>query len=217
MKKLRADFPILSWQVNGHPLCYVDNAAMAQMPQPVIDAIARFYAESNANVHRAACTLGEEATARFERARERVSTFIGAQSDEIVFTSGTTDGINLVADAWGRANVQVGDEIVITELEHHSNLLPWQRLCQQVGATLKQERNGTGKPTCQRFQSTPGFHLYCVAAGPSEHVPESVDHRHPRTRRRITRAAARSEVGVEGSHPRQDLQNRTDSLCLRSV
>jgi len=136
-EKTRRDFPILSRVVNGHPLVFLDSAASSQKPRQVIEAVEHYYETSHANVHRAVHTLGEEATERYEAARDAVRAFIGAPSrDEIVFTRGTTEGINLVAQAVGRT-LRPGDEIIVTELEHHSNLIPWQMACRDHGAVLR--------------------------------------------------------------------------------
>ena len=133
----RRDFPILSRVVNGHPLVFLDSAASSQKPAAVIEAVQRYYETSHANVHRALHTLGEEATERYEAARDAVRTFIAAPSrEEIIFTRGTTEGINLVAQAVGRT-LRPGDEIIVTELEHHSNLIPWQMVCRDRGAVLR--------------------------------------------------------------------------------
>jgi cysteine desulfurase / selenocysteine lyase len=136
--KVRADFPILHQEVRGRPLVYLDSAASAQKPRAVIDAISHFYTHDNANVHRGVHTLSERSTAAFESARERVARFLRARdSKEIVFVRGTTEAINLVAQSFGRENVGPGDEVLITELEHHANIVPWQMLCEQQGATLR--------------------------------------------------------------------------------
>ena len=135
---VRGDFPILARQVNGKPLIWLDNAATSQKPQCVIDALSRYYAQTNSNVHRGAHALAREATAAYEDAREKMAGFIGAGSrDEIVFVRGATEAINLVAASWGTAHVEPGDEIVITEMEHHSNIVPWQMLAQKTGAVLR--------------------------------------------------------------------------------
>ncbi|ASS86998.1 cysteine desulfurase [Geobacillus lituanicus] len=135
---IRALFPILHQDVNGHPLVYFDSAATSQKPLPVIEALDRYYREYNSNVHRGVHTLGTKATDAYEGAREKVRRFLNAQSaQEIIFTRGTTASLNLVASSYGRANVKEGDEIVITYMEHHSNLIPWQQLAKQTGATLK--------------------------------------------------------------------------------
>jgi cysteine desulfurase/selenocysteine lyase len=135
--KTRGDFPILERIVNGHRLVYLDSAASSQKPRTVIEAMSEYYATTHANVHRSIHTLGEEATALYEMARDRVQRFIGAASrEEVVFTRGTTDGINLVADAVGRT-LRPGDEILITDLEHHSNIIPWQMAARDRGATVR--------------------------------------------------------------------------------
>jgi cysteine desulfurase/selenocysteine lyase len=136
--KIRADFPILERQVNGHPLVYLDNAASSQKPKQVIDALVTFYTTINANVHRGVHTLSVEATEAYEDARARVGRFIGVDDPgEIVFVRNATEGLNLVAASWGRANLEPGDEILATLLEHHSNLVPWQRVAQDVGARIR--------------------------------------------------------------------------------
>src|SRR5207302_249619 len=122
----RPDFPILGRPINGRPLVYLDSAASSQKPRQVIEAMARYYETSHANVHRSIHTLGEEATELYESARDRVQRFIGAAArEEVVFTRGTTDGLNLLAEAIGRT-LRPGDEVLITEMEHHSNVIPWQ-------------------------------------------------------------------------------------------
>jgi cysteine desulfurase / selenocysteine lyase len=135
---VRRDFPLLQEQVHGKPLIWLDNAATTQKPQAVIDRLAYFYAHENSNVHRGAHALAARATDAYEAAREKVRRFIGASSaKEIVFVRGTTEGINLVAQSWGRRNVGKDDEIVITWLEHHANIVPWQQLCAETGARLR--------------------------------------------------------------------------------
>jgi len=138
VEKVRANFPILSHQVHGNSLVYLDNAATAQKPAQVIETIDRYYREYNSNIHRGVHTLSEEATAAYENSRNIVREFLGAASiKEIVFTSGTTDAINLVAQTFGRSSLKQDDEIIISTMEHHSNIVPWQLLCEQTGATLK--------------------------------------------------------------------------------
>jgi len=135
---VRRDFPILQERVKGRQLIWLDNAATTQKPQAVIDRLAYFYQHENSNIHRAAHELAARATDAYEAARDSVKRFIHASSsDEIVFVRGATEGINLVAQSWGRQNIGTGDEIVITWLEHHANIVPWQQLCQQTGAVLK--------------------------------------------------------------------------------
>ena len=135
---IRSDFPILDQMVNGKPLVYLDNAATSQKPRCVIDALTRYYEHDNANVHRGIHTLSMRATTAYEAARTRSAKFLNAASErEIVFTAGTTDGINLVANAWGDENLKKGDVILLTEMEHHSNLVPWQLLARRTGAVLR--------------------------------------------------------------------------------
>ena len=134
---LRADFPILDQKVHGHPLIYLDNAATTQKPRSMIEALRRYYEHDNANVHRGIHELSNRATAAFESARQRAAQYLNARSaDEIVFTRGTTESINLVAHAWGLEHLKAGDKILLTEMEHHSNIVPWQLLAQRVGARL---------------------------------------------------------------------------------
>jgi cysteine desulfurase/selenocysteine lyase len=136
--EVRKQFPVLNREVKGHPLVYFDNAATSQKPQVVIDALVNYYTGYNANIHRGIHTLAEEATAAFESTREAVQQFIHASSrEEIIFTRGTTEGINLVASTWGRQHVQENDEIIISAMEHHSNIVPWQILCEEKKAILK--------------------------------------------------------------------------------
>jgi cysteine desulfurase/selenocysteine lyase len=138
LTELRAQFPILGRTVKGKPLVYFDNAATSQKPQAVIDALGHYYSHYNANIHRGIHTLAEEATLAYEATRFAVQDFIGAASvEEIIFTRGTTEAINLVAYTWGRQNVTVGDEIMISGMEHHSNIVPWQILCEEKNAVLK--------------------------------------------------------------------------------
>jgi len=138
VERVRADFPILARQINGRTLAYLDNAASAQRPRAVIEAEARYYEQMHANVHRGVHTLSQEATAAFEAVRERVRGFIDAASTrEVIFTRGTTESINLVAQSYARPRLEPGDEILISWLEHHSNIVPWQLVCEQTGAQLK--------------------------------------------------------------------------------
>ena len=137
IKKIRDQFPVLHQQVNGHPLVYLDNAATTQKPKQVIDALSRYYEGYNANIHRGIHTLAEKATRAYEATREEMQRFIHARySEEIIFTSGVTGSINLVAYSFGQAFVQAGDQIIISGLEHHSNIVPWQLLCERTGARL---------------------------------------------------------------------------------
>jgi cysteine desulfurase/selenocysteine lyase len=137
-EEIRKHFPLLHQEVNGHRLVYFDNAATSQKPQVVIDALARYYQEYNANIHRGVHYLANLATSAFEETRAEVRRFLNAKEErEIIFTSGTTDSINLVAQAWGRANLQAGDEILVSTLEHHSNIVPWQMIAEERGAVIK--------------------------------------------------------------------------------
>ena len=136
--RIRADFPALDQRVHGRSLVYLDNAATTQKPRVVIDAIRHYYEADNANVHRGVHTLSERATAAYEGGREKIRAFINAASTrEIIFTRNATESINLVARAWGDANIKAGDEILITAMEHHSNIVPWQQLCSRTGAVLR--------------------------------------------------------------------------------
>ena len=138
VEAIRRDFPVLGRSVHGKPLCYLDNAASSQRPRAVIDAISRYYEHSHANVHRGVHALSQEATDLFEGARESVRRFVNAASTrEIVFVRGTTEAVNLVAQSWGRPRLGPGDEIVLSHLEHHANIVPWQMLCEQTGARLR--------------------------------------------------------------------------------
>src|SRR5215467_12555526 len=136
--RIREDFPILCEQAHGYPLIYFDSAATSQKPRAVIEALRNFYEHDNANVHRGLHTLSARATEAYEHARQRVAEYIGAASpDEIIFTRGTTESINLVAQAWGGKFIREGDAILLTEMEHHSNLVPWQLLAERTGALLR--------------------------------------------------------------------------------
>jgi len=134
---LKEEFPILHQEVNGHPLVYLDNAATSQKPRAVLDAMRRYYERDNANVHRGVHTLGARATEAYEGAREKVARFLNAEPREIIFTRGTTSAINLAAHGYARKHLREGDEIVITPMEHHSNLIPWQEAARKTGAALK--------------------------------------------------------------------------------
>lgn len=138
IEQIRADFPILAEKIRNKPLVYLDNAATCQKPQAVIDSIVKCYSHDYANIHRGVHTLSVRATDQFEAARDKVKTFINANSEkEIIFVRGATEAINLVAQTYGKTNMQAGDEIVITAMEHHANIVPWQMLCELTGAVLK--------------------------------------------------------------------------------
>ncbi|MGJ8670198.1 MAG: aminotransferase class V-fold PLP-dependent enzyme [Oceanococcus sp.] len=164
---VRDQFPILRQQINGHDLVYFDNAATTQKPQCVLDALQHYYQEDNANVHRAVHTLAGRATRAYEGARDAIQRFINAQvREEIVFTSGTTDAINLLARSWAQPQLQAGDEILITALEHHSNIVPWQMVCQATGAILKAVPvNAEGELDMVQFEQLLNQRTRLVAAG----------------------------------------------------
>ena len=163
VERIRADFPVLARRVNGHPLAYLDNAASSQQPAAVIEAVAGYAREHHANVHRGVHTLSQEATALYEGAREKVRRFLNAASlEEIVFVRGTTEAINLVAQSHGRSRLAAGDEIVVTQLEHHSNIVPWQLLAGQTGAELKVA------PIDRR--GVVDFDAYCGLLGPRTRI-----------------------------------------------
>ena len=153
--QIRTDFPLLSRKVHGKPLVYLDNGATTQKPQIVIDAITDYYTEYNSNIHRGVHHLSQLATEKYEGARKTIQQFIGAQfSHEIIFSPGTTSSINLVASSWGRANVSADDEVLISAMEHHSNIVPWQMLCEEKGAKLKViPMNDNGELIMEQFES----------------------------------------------------------------
>lgn len=138
VNKIRKEFPILEKKINGKPLVYFDNAATTQKPLQVIEKIQQYYTEMNSNIHRAVHTLSKTSTQEYYKVREIIKDFINAEFfEEIIFTRGTTESINMVAQTWGRANLQSGDEVIITEMEHHSNIVPWQMICEEKGAKLR--------------------------------------------------------------------------------
>ncbi|MEX2335362.1 MAG: aminotransferase class V-fold PLP-dependent enzyme, partial [Pseudohongiella sp.] len=138
VERVRAEFPILQQQVNGHPLVYLDNAATTQKPRAVIDAISDYYCHDNSNVHRGAHALSDRATAKFEGARQKVADFIHAEAAaQIIWTRGTTEAINLVAACWGGSNLQAGDRVLVSAMEHHSNIVPWQMVAEKTGARVE--------------------------------------------------------------------------------
>jgi len=173
VEAIRADFPALHQKTNGKPLIFLDNAATTQKPQSVIDATSHFYSRDNANIHRAAYELAERATRAFEGAREKVRDFIGAaDAKEIVFLRGTTEAINLVAQSYGRKHIGAGDEIVITTIEHHANIVPWQLLAEQTGAVLRVAPvNDRGELILDQFASLLGGRTKLVSVG---HVANSL-------------------------------------------
>ncbi len=157
-------FPALNQKVGDKPLVYLDSAATTQKPRQVIDAVHSYYQNDNANIHRGVHQLSMRATKGYEGAREKLATLIGANQDEIVYVRGATEGINLVAQAWARPRIGVGDEILITEMEHHSNIVPWQLLCEQTGAALKVAKvNDDGSLDIESFQDLLGEHTAIAA------------------------------------------------------
>ena len=164
---IRADFPILQREIHGHRLVYADNAATTQKPQAVIDRITAYYENENANIHRGVHTLSEEGTEAYEHARRVVQKYLNAaHSHEIIFTRGTTEAINLVAQSYARSNLGDGDEILISELEHHSNIVPWQMVCQATGASLKvAHMNELGEVPVQAFNEQLSNRTRIVACG----------------------------------------------------
>src|ERR1035437_2505124 len=138
VERIRGDFPILSLKMNGKPLVYLDNASTTQKPRVVIDAVKSYYEKENANIHRGVHRLSADVTLAYENARKTIRKFVNAElEEEIIFTKGATESINLVASSFGKKFISAGDEIIITEMEHHSNILPWQLLCEEKAAVLK--------------------------------------------------------------------------------
>jgi len=166
LQKIREEFPILHQEFNGYPLVYFDNAATSQKPRVVIDALTEYYENYNANIHRGIHTLAEKATAAFEDTRLAIKEFINAgESDEIVFTKGTTESINLVASSYGRKFLKEGDEILITSMEHHSNIVPWQLICEHKGVVLKVVPiNENGEMIWEEFENALSGKTKIVAA-----------------------------------------------------
>ncbi len=166
VERIRAGFPILSRKVaGGKDLVYLDNAATTQKPQSVIDAMTRYYEESNANVHRAVHTLAAEATEQYEAARDNLASWFGTTRDNLIFTSGTTEAINLVAWGWARSNLKSGDAVVITEMEHHADIVPWQLLAEEKGIEIRVVPIDTERDTLDMeifAASLPGTKLVCV-------------------------------------------------------
>lgn len=176
--RIRADFPILNLTVAGKPLVYLDNAASSQMPQTVIDRLVHYQTHEHANIHRAVHYLSETATAAYEAARITLQKFINAaEAREVIFTSGTTESINLVAQSWGRQNIKAGDEIILTVLEHHSNIVPWQMLATDKGATIRVvPMNDTGELLQEQYKALFNEHTRLVSLG---HVSNALGSIHP--------------------------------------
>src|SRR5262245_11268056 len=184
VEKVRKDFPVLHQRVNGKPLVYLDNAATSQKPEAVIKRLEKYYREENANIHRGVHMLSEKATDEYEKARHKIQHFLNArEAREILFVRGTTEAINLVAQTFGRQNIRAGDEILISTLEHHSNIVPWQMLCQQNGAKLRViPINDAGELLMDEFEKLLNEKTKLVAVGhisnalgtinPIEHIIE---------------------------------------------
>jgi cysteine desulfurase/selenocysteine lyase len=177
VERIRKDFPILHTMVHGHPLVYLDNAATSQKPQAVIDALVRYYEGENANIHRGVHYLSQIATEEFEKARETVRAFVNAaQTSEIIFTRGTTEAINLVAQTYGRVHVGAGDEVLITAMEHHSNIVPWQMLCEEKGAKLRVAPiNDAGELLLEEFEKLLGPRTKVVAVSHVSNALGTID------------------------------------------
>ncbi len=190
---VRAEFPILARKIQGKPLVYLDNAATTQKPRAVIDTMVRYYTDENANIHRGVHLLSQEATESYEEARATVQRFLNAaDTREIIFVRGTTEGINLVAQTWGRANIVRGDEIVISAMEHHSNIVPWQILCEQQGAHLRVAPvNDAGELVFDEFEKLLGPKTKLVAMA---HVSNALGTVNPV--RKIVEAARRVDARV---------------------
>ena len=208
--RLRADFPILGTTVRGKPLVYLDNAATSQKPRALIERLERYYAAENANIHRGVYHLSEHATAAYEGAREKARAFIGAREPrEIVFVRGTTEGINLVASSWGRQNLRAGDEVLISAMEHHSNIVPWQLIGEERGATLRViPMNRSGELLLDEYERLLGAKTRIVAV---THVSNSLGTINP-IREIVHLAHARGiPVLVDGAqaapHLRLDVQD----------
>ena len=193
VEALRADFPILRRQVHGRPLVYLDNAATAQKPQAVIDTLSRYYEQENANIHRGVHYLSERATEEYEGARKAIQHFLNAaDASEIIFVRGATEGINLVAQTYGRANVGPGDEVLVSAMEHHSNIVPWQMLCEEKDAKLRViPINDSGELIWEEFEKLLGSRTKIVAV---THVSNALGTINPV--RRIVEQAHRVKVPV---------------------
>jgi cysteine desulfurase/selenocysteine lyase len=211
VERVRADFPILGQRVRGKPLVYLDNAATSQKPQVVIDAVTRFYSSENANIHRGVHFLSERATLAYDAVREKVARYLNARSPrEIVFTRGTTESINLVAQTFGRTVLRPGDEVLITGMEHHSNIVPWQLLCEQTGARLRAVPiTGTGELDLEAFDRLLGERTRLVAL---VHLSNALGTINP-VRELIARAHARGvPVLVDGAQSAPHLGVDVQSL-----
>ncbi len=210
VERIRNDFPILQTKVHGHPLVYLDNAATSQKPQAVIDALVRYYEGENANIHRGVHYLSQIATEEFEKARETVRAFLNAaRASEIIFTRGTTEALNLVAQTYGKANVGSGDEVLITTMEHHSNIVPWQMLCEEKGAKLRvAPMNDEGELLFAEYEKLLGSKTKVVAVG---HVSNALGTINPLKQMIAAAHAKGAVVVVDGAqavpHLKVDVQD----------
>jgi cysteine desulfurase/selenocysteine lyase len=211
VRKIRSDFPILETRVHGKPLVYLDNAATSQKPQAVIDALTSYYTHENANIHRGVHALSELATEHYEQARAKIQRFIhAADPSEIIFVRGTTEGINLVAQTYGRVHIGAGDEVIISALEHHSNIVPWQILCEQQGAKLRViPVNDSGELLLDELEKLPGPKTKLVAIA---HVSNALGTIVPL--RRVTEIAHQHNVPVlvDGAQAAPHLQIDVQAL-----
>lgn len=210
VERIRKDFPILQTKVHGHPLVYLDNAATSQKPRAVIDALVRYYEGENANIHRGVHYLSQIATEEFEKARETVRAFLNAaRASEIIFTRGTTEALNLVAQTYGKANVGPGDEVLITTMEHHSNIVPWQMLCEEKGAKLRvAPMNDEGELLLAEYEKLLGSKTKVVAVG---HVSNALGTINPLKQMIAAAHAKGAVVVVDGAqavpHLKVDVQD----------
>lgn len=196
--KIRADFPILHQQVNGQPLVYLDSAATTQKPNAVIDAISDYYRNDNSNVHRGAHALADRATVKFEAARSKVAAFLNApDAKQIIWTRGTTEGVNLVAASWGRSNLTAGDRVLVSAMEHHSNIVPWQLIAGAVGATVEPiPVDATGTIDLQAFAAMLDNRVKMVSIG---HVSNALGTINPVEQIISLAHAAGAKVLVDGA------------------
>jgi cysteine desulfurase/selenocysteine lyase len=210
VERIRKDFPILQTKVHGHPLVYLDNAATSQKPRAVIDALVRYYEGENANIHRGVHYLSQIATEEFEKARETVRAFVNAaRASEIIFTRGTTEALNLVAQTYGKTNVGAGDEVLITAMEHHSNIVPWQMLCAEKGAKLRvAPMNDEGELLLAKYEKLLGPKTKLVAVG---HVSNALGTINPLKQMIAAAHAKGAVVVVDGAqavpHLKVDVQD----------
>ena len=219
VERIRKGFPILQTKVHGHPLVYLDNAATSQKPRAVIDALVRYYEGENANIHRGVHYLSQIATEEFEKARETVRAFVNAaRASEIIFTRGTTEALNLVAQTYGKTNVGAGDEVLITAMEHHSNIVPWQMLCAEKGAKLRvAPMNDEGELLLAEYEKLLSAKTKVVAVG---HVSNALGTINPLKQMIAAAHAKGAVVVVDGAqavpHLKVDVQDLDADFCAFS-